>query len=318
MLGWFTRLPKLLQGLGVVTAYALSTFSGRLDEGWQDLGLWLGFILGTLFLIGLCLHAVKDWRGSEKVGPTDLIMVGLGGLALFAVVALAGFVWQSYAPSSRDTPTPPKVASKEINQPTVELLAPEARHEIFWNPEKDPEIVIASEGKIDPGKWTTPHFHLRATGGVPIQDATVEWSADVVGLTNILESSARLDKYDFRIEEGKITIPSKANGGLPFGYEPQKTGSYSLQFITPNPPGTLAFIPVDVFAYAMLYTVALLPDGLGEELGPIPFSLVVSWTFPAVGKQEFSVNAFVKNVKPANVSEPLVNGLVKFDVKQVN
>jgi hypothetical protein len=57
---------------------------------------------------------------------------------------------------------------------------------------------------------------------------------------------------------------------------------------------------------AILYTGAKLPDGLGAELTPIPFTVTVSWTYPTPGRQQFSVIGTAKNVNPAGVAEPLV------------
>ena len=87
MLDWFARLPTWLKLLGAGAGYLMSTFSGRLPEAYQDTGLWFGFAIGTLFLIGLALHAITAGRGAAKVEPTDLIMLGLGGMVLAAALA---------------------------------------------------------------------------------------------------------------------------------------------------------------------------------------------------------------------------------------
>lgn len=110
LLGWFARLPRLLQVLGALAGYMLSTFSGELPHGLQKAGLWIGYGIGTAFLIGLALHLLKDWRGKDKVEPVDLVMLGLGGMVLAAGLVLGGLVWQQIAtpkqPPLTQQPTP--------------------------------------------------------------------------------------------------------------------------------------------------------------------------------------------------------------------
>jgi len=93
MLDYFERLPNALKLLGAVSGYLLSCFSGRLPEQFQDAGLYFGLIVGTVFVAGLVLHLLKTQRGSKQVGPSDLIMLGLGAMVLAAATTLAGFVW---------------------------------------------------------------------------------------------------------------------------------------------------------------------------------------------------------------------------------
>jgi len=93
------------------------------SEGWQDFGLWVGFGLGTLFLIGLCLHAIKDWRGSKKVEPLDVVMLGLGGMVISAALTLGGLIWQNSSAKTPESAQP--VTQTEPAQTAVYAPAPQ-------------------------------------------------------------------------------------------------------------------------------------------------------------------------------------------------
>jgi hypothetical protein len=99
MLDWFARISAWLKLSGVGAGYLLSTFSGRLSEGFQDLGLWVGFAIGTAFLVGLALHVITHLRGGKSVSPVDLVTLGLGGMVVFLALASAGAL---YVAGSRD------------------------------------------------------------------------------------------------------------------------------------------------------------------------------------------------------------------------
>lgn len=98
MLDWFARIPSLVKiGFGLA-GYLVSAFSGRLPEGFQDVGLWVGFAVGTLAVVGLMLHQAQVWRGGKKVTPQDVIYLGVVGAFIFTLVAIGGMVWQHYSP----------------------------------------------------------------------------------------------------------------------------------------------------------------------------------------------------------------------------
>jgi hypothetical protein len=96
---WFERIPQWLKIAFVVAGYLVSAFSGRLPEGWQDIGLWAGIVVGTVALMGLVLHSIVQWRGEKRVTPVDLIILGLGGMILFGCLTLGGVVWQARSPA---------------------------------------------------------------------------------------------------------------------------------------------------------------------------------------------------------------------------
>lgn len=72
----------------------MSAFSGKLPNQLQDFGLYMGFAMVAVALVSLFLHVSQQWRGARKVGPQDLIIVGLAGVALFAALAVIGLGWQ--------------------------------------------------------------------------------------------------------------------------------------------------------------------------------------------------------------------------------
>ncbi len=279
--------------------------------GFLHLVVWPVVAVGAYY----SLHGwMKERRASGQMAfdpPQLIIFIGIA-------IALIGVVWQLYrfAFGSGTGAPVPVVAGN----PEVVLIAPEERHEIIWDPKNDPEIRIGVEGKMVEGRWSVPTFQLRATNDIAIQDATVEWRADMISVSELLKSSPRLTDNKVSLNNGdrdKILIPSSGNKAG-WVYDVLQTASQQIPFVTPNPPGAAAFIPLDVFTNAMLYTVAKLPDGLGAELTPIPFTVTVTWTYPTPGRQQFSVVGTAKNVKPADVPEPLIHAVMQFSVKRID
>jgi len=271
----------------------------------------LHFVIWPIVAVGT-FYSLNGWMKERRASgqmafdpPQLIIFIGIA-------IALIGVVWQLYR-FTVGSGGAPVVAGT----PEVVLIAPEERHEIIWDPKNNPEIRIGVEGEIVEGRWTVPSFNLRATNNVAIQDATVEWRSDIGSVTELVKSSPRLTDNKVSMDGDKVLIPPSGNknGWL---YDVQKVASYPIPFVTPNPPGASAHVPLEVFTNAMLYTVAKLPDGLGAELTPIPFTVTVSWTYPSPGRQQFSVIGTAKNVNPAGVAEPLVDAVMQFTVKRID
>jgi hypothetical protein len=273
----------------------------------------------TLFLVlsGLLFGAVWIYDHRARMTPATLITIGVLGGWLCMTVALAGVIWQHYwhrPQGASSSSAPPE--QEAISASGVELVPPKTRHEIIWEPAKQTGFLMDEEGKVkqdDPGR--RPNFYLRALGDAPIQDATVEWKIDVANVLDVVEASQRLSALPLKIDNDNVIVDSPS-GKRGYLYKPRRTATYKIDFISPNPPGAEAAIPIPVFESAILYIAALLPDGLGEELGPIPFLMTVTWTYPSVGKQSFRVNVTAKNIKPKNASAPLIDAVLHFSVEQ--
>lgn len=238
---------------------------------------------------------------------------------LFAVgglLVIAGLVTgvAAYGLMHPGKPHPDMKREVAAAQPILEMSAPDARHELVWDPTKRGEILIAKEGEVEPTRWSVPHMRLKTSNDISAQDATIEWRADVVGLENLIKSSERLRKYTFTFAENEITIDG--SGGPGHVYEIRQHISLPIPFITPA--GTAVHIPLPIFAKAMLYTIALLPDELGAEVGPFPFSAVISWNLPSPGRQVFKINAVMTNVKPQGLAEPAVDAVMSFSIDKVD
>jgi hypothetical protein len=94
MLQWLEKLPSWLKTLFFIGGSLLSMFSGRLPENIQNFGLFAGFVLIALAIIGLVLHWSRWKRGGKTVAPFDLIITGLAGMGISFALVIAGFIWQ--------------------------------------------------------------------------------------------------------------------------------------------------------------------------------------------------------------------------------
>lgn len=91
------NIPALVRSLFIVGGALMSTFSGRLPDNWQDVGLYAGIAIVILGALATLLHFINEWRekhGKERMTlePSHLIAVGL-------FIALAGVCWQIFSPS---------------------------------------------------------------------------------------------------------------------------------------------------------------------------------------------------------------------------
>jgi hypothetical protein len=82
--------PSIIRGSLLVGGVLLSAFADRLPEGLQTLGLVAGIVLIVFAGLAMALQYVRRRRGGKIVSPSDLITIGLGGIALCALIALAG------------------------------------------------------------------------------------------------------------------------------------------------------------------------------------------------------------------------------------
>lgn len=99
MLNWFGRIPARVKTLLVITGGLMSTFSGRLPDEFQDIGLYAGLAVGAVALVGLQLHLAQTWRGGRKVGAQDVLFVALVGIALCALLGIGAIIWQYNSPA---------------------------------------------------------------------------------------------------------------------------------------------------------------------------------------------------------------------------
>lgn len=97
---WLERLPWWVKLCGGAGGVLLTAFANRLPEAYQTLGLVVGLSMLTGAGIGFLLHVIKEWRGGKAVEPSDVIILGVAGIALFAVITLGALIWQRTKQSS--------------------------------------------------------------------------------------------------------------------------------------------------------------------------------------------------------------------------
>lgn len=242
--------------------------------------------------------------------PALVMLIGIA-------IAMFGAAWQLYRLSTGGSGAS---TSPIANQATVILTPPEERHELKWNPKRNPEIQIGLEGKIIEGRWSVPVFYVRATNNVAIGDVTVEWKADFIAPWELLNSPSRLSENGVSLyhdNKDELIVSGQAAQKQDWTYPIARSASYQIPFVSPNPPGAQAPLPGEVFNNARFYILSKLPVGVGGILTPIPFTVTVSWTYPIPGKQRFSVIGTAKNLNPADAEEPLVRCVIEFTVKEI-
>lgn len=207
-----------------------------------------------------------------------------------------------------------------VSQPELVLVPPEKRHEIVWNPRKQYAVLCAPEGQISDSFWSSPIFYLKNLTDTPAQDVTVTWQTEISGVEQLVKSSARLSHYNFGFSKDGLTISGGPTQLIPFTYRSSDIASsqdIQIPFVTNAGNGSQAFIPMNVYATALLYTIALMPDTSGARINPFNFSVTVTWNLPSPGTQRFLIKATIVNAKPPDVSEPEVDALMSFEVAKV-
>jgi len=129
-MSWLDSLPWWIRVLFIVGEPLMSASSNSFPIWFQTAGLWVGVIFTSVGLLALPWHfyrtAIAARRGNKNMKPPDLIVLGLGGLAFFAIVTLGGFIWQQYrlAPSVVGTQAtikwlPASIAATRFVPPTI-------------------------------------------------------------------------------------------------------------------------------------------------------------------------------------------------------
>ncbi len=117
---WLERLPRWVKVLFVVGGALLAAFASKLPEGFQTVGAYGALVFIAVGVIAAALHWVRERRGGSKVEAIDLIRLGLVGMAVFAIIAVAGLMWRYIAPPPPLTKSPTSVAAtnKAVTQIT--------------------------------------------------------------------------------------------------------------------------------------------------------------------------------------------------------
>lgn len=312
VLGMAPEDRKALGGIIVGTAWGAVTMAGPLAFpnaprwGWQ-----VSFaISGIIVLAGFAVLAY-DFFFRPKGKRLDPFIATAIIAMIVALISLGIFLARDPERSSISSVTGPGASA----DPEIMLLAPEPRHEIAWQPNKQLAIVYGTEGQLRDDQWWTPIFRVKTANGAVAQDAIVTWQIELTGIEQLVKSSSRLSRFTFDFStKGRVTI---SGGGLPsFTYNDLKASQgVPITFITQN--GSDAFIPSNVFANILLYVLALMPDQPGARIDPFTFSVSVSWNIPKPGSQRFLVRTNIVNAKPPNITAPEIDALLTFEIAKV-
>jgi hypothetical protein len=102
-MGFLERTPVWVKVLLIGGGALLTYFSSHLPDWLQTAGAYAGLVLVLAGFVGIALHWLKERRGAQQVGPTELIIIGAGGTTIFVVLLAIGLIWQALSVSALHT-----------------------------------------------------------------------------------------------------------------------------------------------------------------------------------------------------------------------
>lgn len=253
---------------------------------------WLPLIAGII-LGGM---SPSVWYGGDKISALWMTFFGIVLLLLTAT-----FQIQSYIQAT-------------ILQPQFEVIKPEEKWILAWNPPSDNSMNIKGENdNLQPGGWRVPVFTIKNVAPVNAQDVKVKWSAVKYDLSTLTANKPIFQGRQIAIATNLITL--SAPGGIPFQNPIQFSVSIDKPFITRSAE---IFIPLDVWNTAALYFLATLPGQAGERSEPYYFDLAISWSIPENAKPaRYRIKAVATNTKTSG-TEPEFKASIDFSVEKAN
>ncbi len=233
------------------------------------------------------------WYGGDKL--TALWMTFFGVVSLLLTAA---FQVQSYIQTT-------------ILQPQLEVIKPEQKSVLTWNPPADNSMNIKGENdSLQPGGWRVPIFTIKNKTPVNAQDVTVKWSATKYDPITLTFNKPIFQGRQITIANNLITL--SAPGGVPFQNPFRFSTSIEKPFITRSAE---TFIPLDVWNTAALFFLTTLPTQAGERSEPYYFDLEISWNIPDNAKPAlYRIKAVATNIKPPGTG-PEFQASIDFSVE---
>ena len=250
---------------------------------------WLPLIAGII-LGGL---SPSVWYGGDKLPALWMTFFGVVLLLLTAT-----FQIQSYIQAT-------------ILQPQLEVIKPEQRSILTWNPPTDNSMNIRGENdNLPPGHWSTPVFIVNNKTPINAQDVKVKWSAAKYDPFELTADKPIFQGRQVAIANNSITL--SAPGGIPFQNPIQFSVSIDKPFITRS---TEIFIPLNIWNTAALFFLATLSTQAGERSEPYYFDLEIYWSIPDSTKPaRYRIKAVATNITPPN-TEPAFKAIIEFSVE---
>jgi hypothetical protein len=244
----------------------------------------------------------------SRLQPTDLINGGIVGAAIFSTIALGGLIWQYYRAPQTAIGTAAPVQSA---QPQLSLIPPAETYELTWNPPSNTYPRSRPASMQLSGSSENPIFSL-VNNSVRADEVSVEWQAVTLGLEQLFKSS--FADFIVSMSPPEIVISYKGVSGT----HSNSIGTRDTDAVPSIVKKVDVKYPWQVWNYATLYIVGALPD---EPGGHVEFtsSVTISWNGPDGGiPKKFLVKAVATNIKPKDVSTPLVLASVRFEVEPLN
>ncbi|HEX5845711.1 MAG TPA: hypothetical protein VFY53_05390 [Rhodoplanes sp.] len=233
------------------------------------------------------------WYGGDKLSALWMTFFGVVLLLLTAT-----FQIQSYIQAT-------------ILQPQFEVIKPEQKSILTWNPPTDNSMNIRGENdNLQPGGWRVPIFSITNKTPVNAQNVTVKWSAAKYDPSTLTANKSIFQGRQLAIANESITL--SAPGSIPFQHPFKFSVSVDKPFITRSAE---IFIPLDVWNTAALFFLATLPTQIGERSEPYYFDLEISWNIPDNAKPaQYRIRAVATNIKPL-ASGPEFRASIEFSVE---
>ena len=230
-----------------------------MTEKFINIGVfWLPLIAGII-LGGM---SPSIWYGGDKISALWMTFFGIALLLLTAT-----FQIQSYIQTT-------------ILQPQLEVVAPDQKSILTWNPPFDNSLNIKGENdRLQPGGWKVPIFTIKNSAPINAQDVTVRWSATRYDATTMTAGKPVFEGRQINIGNEQITL--SAPGGIPHQGPFRFSVSLDKPFITRSAE---TFIPLDVWNTGALYILSTLPAQIGSRSEPYYFDLQISWNIPENAK----------------------------------
>lgn len=243
------------------------------------------------------------------------------GIALIAMVLLIYVSWPRPAPSAQTQEDKSGHISSEGQidvQPRVQLVPPDERHQVVWDPNVSNAIWYDREGQISANEFNLPIFHLRTTDGASVQDASVEWKINSSSLDGVIATSNRLSRYQVEFEDNIFVIKNPETKQRPHQFSLKHKQKFPVPFITNAFPGVETHPYLRVFENILIYIIACMPEAQGSAPEPIVFTVFVRWNLPTQGSQQFQVKTSFVNAKPHNLPSPEVDVFLSFTVEDID
>jgi hypothetical protein len=160
---------------------------------------------------------------------------------------------------------------------------------------------------------------FRKQGSIIGQDASISWEMPRFDVQSLVDGSERLKSYETKIDGDAITIGARPPLTQPVGLSTR----YQTVFKQSVPPIAFlgkrveSWIPIDLWAQALLYFIATLPETTASRSPSVTFDVAVKWNIPEGNKAAlFRVTAVATNANTPNVPSPKLTAYIALSAQK--